>query len=676
MKIGIISTMVFTSPSRGYAGLEEVAACIAQALDAKGHEVTLIAAVGSTGAFKERWTNSNVTVFECEQPSFSNPEQAAYEKYQRVLKDFDVVLDHTWQAWAYTYKKEHPETKIIHVLHGLRPWGNKPPVDKPCLCGVSKFHRDYIKTIYQTDAEYCLPPETMIATDEGEIPIEEIVKRKLSPSLQGIKYPNLIMGYQRFEPYTDYLLCIKTKKSTLRLTPDHLVLTLRGWIKAKDLRISDYVCTMRNRNESNSLDKRAKADITSKISRKRMGRVGGQTKTTYKEGNKVHGKTLKTKTVVRSSNQAKVHKNSEVKRARLGLLSWLSRWGRTLNYSKIFPPWNVDSCVGHSQFGSENSILSQGQSRNKILFGTTSNISQRCVDPSKASNLAVSYRWSENVAFSPKACSLSNSKERTSRTFNQILQNKIATTMGVINYRRRTSDRKANQRTQLSLERISSIEVDYNIDYVYDLTTTNSSFIANDIVVHNCYNGIDLELYPFQEEKQDYLVYLSRMSYYKGALQFIDLCRKAGVKGVLMGSDRYVEDPGFVMEVMRRCDGKQIKYMGEVSHDLKVHYLQNAKALVSPLLSEYSEVFGLNLIEANACGTPVIATNSGAVPEVIADTLSGFVTENVPEMLGCLGMLDSIDPKLCRVNAEDFSKENCAERYLELIKRVLDSDTW
>jgi len=342
MKIGVISTMVFTSPSRGYAGLEEVAACLAQSL-ALENEVTLISAVGSEDAFKERWPSSQVKFFECEQPSFQNPEQAAYEKYRGTLKDFDIVLDHTWQFAAMNSRKDG--LKIIKTLHGLRPWGSKPPIDKPCLCGVSKFHRDYIKTVYQTDAEYA-------------------------------------------------------------------------------------------------------------------------------------------------------------------------------------------------------------------------------------------------------------------------------------------------------------------------------------------YNGIDLDLYPLKVEKEDYLVYLSRLSYYKGALQFIDLCKKANMKGILMGSDRYVEDPGFVMEVMRRCDGKQIQYMGEVSHDLKIHYLQSAKALVSPLLPEYSEVFGLNLAEANACGTPVIATRSGAVPEVIEHMKSGFVTENVPEILTWLPELEQIDPKNCRLNAEKFSKEKCAERYMELIQKVLSGAAW
>jgi len=345
MKIGIISTMVFTSPSRGYAGLEEVVGGLAQSLEAMGNEVTLICAVGSQATFKERWPNSKVNIFECEQPSFQNPEQPAYDKYRWILKDFDVVLDHTWQFWTMNSKAQE-NLKIIKVLHGLRPWGSKPPIEKPCLCGVSKFHRDYIKTVYQTDADYA-------------------------------------------------------------------------------------------------------------------------------------------------------------------------------------------------------------------------------------------------------------------------------------------------------------------------------------------YNGIDLSMYPFQEEKEDYLVFLSRMSYYKGALQFIDLCKKANMKGVLMGSDQYVEDPNFVMEVMRRCDGKQISYMGEVSHDLKIHYLKNAKALISPLLEEYSEVFGLNLVEANACGTPVIATASGAVPEVIQDMKSGFVTENVPEMLERLNLsAHLLRPKDCRQNAERFSKEKCAERYMVLIRKVLNGEEW
>lgn len=337
MKILLISSNVFPTPPIFYGGLELVVHNLAIGLKNLGFEVTIAAPEGSAPPEGVEWINTG----RC---GFDNPEHEAYNIYKEKLDDFSVTIDHTWKYWTVQSKIEKPSLKIMKVLHGTRPWGSKPPIDKSCLIGVSKWHSQYIRDVYGVEAEYA-------------------------------------------------------------------------------------------------------------------------------------------------------------------------------------------------------------------------------------------------------------------------------------------------------------------------------------------YNGIDLAQYPYCEDKEDYLLFLARMSYYKGALQFIKVCKKTGMKGILCGSDQYVEDQGFVWEVMKRCDGKQVRYYGEVPNALKIHFLKHAKALISPLLSEYYEVFGLNLVEALACGTPVVCTDQGACGEIVEDEVVGFVVPFAGVIPAAVEKLDEISSKDCRAQAEKFSLEEMAHRYSYLIKK-LQKEEW
>jgi len=196
------------------------------------------------------------------------------------------------------------------------------------------------------------------------------------------------------------------------------------------------------------------------------------------------------------------------------------------------------------------------------------------------------------------------------------------------------------------------------------------------IPVEYAYNGIDLDLYPFKEEKGDYLLFLARMSREKGAHEFVQICKKVRMKGVVAGSDKFVDDPRYVERVMQMCDGRMIRYLGEVPFDLKVELLQNAKALVCPLLPPYIEVFGLTTVEANACGTPVISVDRGACRELIKNGVNGFVVRSIFDIPKAIKKLDKIDPKNCRKVGEKFSRKEMTKRYIQLYKRVLRGQCW
>ena len=178
------------------------------------------------------------------------------------------------------------------------------------------------------------------------------------------------------------------------------------------------------------------------------------------------------------------------------------------------------------------------------------------------------------------------------------------------------------------------------------------------------YNAIDYSLYEYCEDKDDYLLFLSRICAEKGTLEFIDICRKTSMKGIIAGNDTLLSDYNYVDEVLYRCSKYGIEYRGEVSHKEKVELLKHAKALVIPLNPKYFEVFGLIAIEAMCCGTPVIVPKNGATPEVVKE--GGFVVDSVEEIPDYIDRLDEIKPRDARKNAERFSVDNMVEMYLKI----------
>lgn len=199
-----------------------------------------------------------------------------------------------------------------------------------------------------------------------------------------------------------------------------------------------------------------------------------------------------------------------------------------------------------------------------------------------------------------------------------------------------------------------------------------SVYASQGFTAKRAYNGVDLEKYPFKKEKGDRLMFLGRISKIKAPHIAIEVARKLNMGLDIVGGTSFVDNPNYVDEVKRMCDGKQIKFIGEVNHETKLKYLQNAKALLVP--SVFGEPFGLISVESMAVGTPVIALNDGALSEIVKE--GGIVCNDVESMISSLKYVDRIEPKMCRENAERFSKENAALRYLELYQAILEGKEW
>src|SRR5262249_25441911 len=145
------------------------------------------------------------------------------------------------------------------------------------------------------------------------------------------------------------------------------------------------------------------------------------------------------------------------------------------------------------------------------------------------------------------------------------------------------------------------------------------------------YNAIDVDSYPFQPEKGENLLFLSRLAPEKGPQHAIAVARKLGMRLILAGKvDNFDRD--FFEEVVRdQIDGEQIVYFGEANAEQKRELYANARCLLMPICWE--EPFGLVMPEAMACGTPVVAFRRGSVPELIAHGETGFVVDSVDEMV-------------------------------------------
>ncbi len=195
------------------------------------------------------------------------------------------------------------------------------------------------------------------------------------------------------------------------------------------------------------------------------------------------------------------------------------------------------------------------------------------------------------------------------------------------------------------------------------------------------YNGVGSARYPYQEWKGERLLFLSRIDQWKGALEAVRAAKQMNVPLDVAGEDITVQDAGYVARVMRECDGRQIRYWGRVPHDLKLELLQNGRALLSPLQAPYFEVFGLHLVEALLCGTPVFARMNGAVEEILGN--NSWIGHAVPkdEQIACcidklLILPECHRPEECRKRGLFFSVERMADEYLRLYERVKAGDRW
>lgn len=125
----------------------------------------------------------------------------------------------------------------------------------------------------------------------------------------------------------------------------------------------------------------------------------------------------------------------------------------------------------------------------------------------------------------------------------------------------------------------------------------------------------------------------------------------------------------FESEIQPHIDNRQIIYLGALDDQQKNHYLGKASALLFPI--EWNEPFGMVMVEAMACGTPVLAFGKGSVPEVVKDGINGYVTESLDQMINCVSTVHKIDRSVCRSYAYSrFDVSEVSKNYLEIFSHT------
>src|SRR5262249_38431839 len=189
-------------------------------------------------------------------------------------------------------------------------------------------------------------------------------------------------------------------------------------------------------------------------------------------------------------------------------------------------------------------------------------------------------------------------------------------------------------------------------------------------------NGVNLSRFSFSDKKQDYLLWLGRICPEKGTHVALDVARQAGVPIVVAGEiyPFSFHQQYFDREVVPRLNamkGTAILRDG-ISFQQKLELLRNARAvLISSLVDETSSLVAM---EAMACGTPVICLHCGALPEVVADQVTGFVVDSAEDMVEAIAHSSSIDPHACREHVErNFTATRVADEYEQLYRQVIAS---
>ena len=185
------------------------------------------------------------------------------------------------------------------------------------------------------------------------------------------------------------------------------------------------------------------------------------------------------------------------------------------------------------------------------------------------------------------------------------------------------------------------------------------------------HHGIDTAQFPYCDAKGKYLLFFGRIHPEKGVREAIEVARHVGVKLVIAG---IIQDHEYyATQVEPHIDGTAVEYLGSVGPDQRADVLGQALALLH--LISFDEPFGLSLIEAMACGTPVIAFDRGSMPEIIRDGETGYIVKDIMGAINAVATIGTIDRSVCRADVEKrFSSTRMARDYVHVYREILNGE--
>ena len=182
------------------------------------------------------------------------------------------------------------------------------------------------------------------------------------------------------------------------------------------------------------------------------------------------------------------------------------------------------------------------------------------------------------------------------------------------------------------------------------------------------YHGIDMETYSIGAGPRDYLLFFGRIHPDKGTEDAILVARRAGLPLVIAG---IVQDRRYFERAIEpHVDGDRVRFLGAVGPERKSEILGGARALIH--LVSFDEPFGFSVVEAMACGTPVIASRRGSMPEIVTEGVNGRLVESVVEAVEAMAGIDELDAEGVRASVERrFDKSRMVDEYIAVYQRIL-----
>jgi glycosyltransferase involved in cell wall biosynthesis len=238
----------------------------------------------------------------------------------------------------------------------------------------------------------------------------------------------------------------------------------------------------------------------------------------------------------------------------------------------------------------------------------------------------------------------------------------------------------------LSMSRLTSVPFVYTMHHVHEDTLSSFYDYYPDIEyvtisdfqqkrermprMRTIHHGIDTDTYLWKSEKREYLSFLGRIAPMKGTHLAIEVAKRAGIPLKIAGEIQPCFQTYWETQVKPHVDGKFIEYVGEADLPAKNDLLRNSLAMLFPI--QWDEPFGLVMIEAMACGAPVLAFAGGAVEEVIAPGVSGFICKDVEDMAAKTKDAARLNPANVRAYVEQrFSLTQMASQYARLFREVV-----
>lgn len=211
-------------------------------------------------------------------------------------------------------------------------------------------------------------------------------------------------------------------------------------------------------------------------------------------------------------------------------------------------------------------------------------------------------------------------------------------------------------------------------------------------ILDTVYNAVDVRKFPYVETKKNYFITLARFTEEKGQHVAVKLCHKLKYRLRMAGTIGDIESPRKLLLELANPMSKyrqshefryysdqilsyvvrnpRITYSGNMSGPKKMRFIAEAKALLFPI--QWEEPFGMAVIEALACGTPVVAMRRGAMPEIIEHGVNGFLADTEEEFAEYMKRVDEIDPADCRMSVKQkFSADIMAQNYIERYREVI-----